>query len=811
MSFLHLLFTFLCFLALAACTQPPQSNQPSDISEFEFLPDGVLSHLVSTPRLVVRLAIYKDSINNERMGKVVVAWSDPTSHLTGHVDVKLRQAGQSNYLTELNNAPVNSTFMAPTILLTSGTHVSEPLCIEVTGWDLSATNYTFSSQNLPLVFCHKNTTETGADVAVNLDINSKTSVTINQTFPFLIATQNLGKYIAKDVVVTLTLPSALEFVSHTSLAFDCAALSPTEVRCARNRDMPVTRWGLPITLKSHSVSSDNNVTVSINTSSIDPNPTNNTFTQSITVTPEALCPTDVQTNEPFECQLPTTSETYTLTDAPAGMVVQPRSGFIRWTPTVEQTGSYQITTNAGSFNLTVNSGNPNPAGIYVSPEGNDANSGSAIEPLKTIQEAVDRATPGSTIYIRGGIYYNAEYQQPFAMRRTNGIAKITVSGTAESPITLRAFGNEFVKLISDESGLIFNAANYWIVDGLELEGSAQALNYNLAMQDWWADDNSRTGGRGITNADSQHITIQNCIVHDFPGSGVGSNGADFVHVKNNVIYNNGWWTTAGTHGVSNSYLTTTDPSTADQEKLVMEGNLVFGNQSLIISHVFSKGRVALTIDEGNGLHAQNNSRTFQGKARVENNLLLFNGKAGFGINTMDDVIVKNNAFYQNARVVTNAGELILKSSSAKSVVNNLFVPRTNRRTIKDSSDLYTNVGNNATVASNLDSALPSSVLHLSQVFQDPANNDFTGIPEGMGVPKTELERMSASISAYGIDIIAPTQMVDADYLHTMKQYIFDNWPASWQNLILEDEATGFEYTYAQRCQYPAAPSASICP
>jgi hypothetical protein len=104
--------------------------------------------------------------------------------------------------------------------------------------------------------------------------------------------------------------------------------------------------------------------------------------------------------------------------------------------------------------------------------------------------------------------------------------------------------------------------------------------------------------------------------------------------------------------------------------------------------------------------------------------LLFNGKAGFGINTMDFVTVKHNSFYQNARIVENASELVLQSSTPASVSDNLFSPRVDRTSIKDSSGLYTNVLANATMGSSLDTNLPASVQRLEAVFQNPEQLDF---------------------------------------------------------------------------------------
>jgi hypothetical protein len=526
----------------------------------------------------------------------------------------------------------------------------------------------------------------------------------------------------------------------------------------------------------------------------------------------------------YACQLNNTLGTgssFSILNAPTGMVVQAGSGVIQWTPSTAQVGAYKLTvvvsnsslSNQDTIDLNVVAGAADPAGIYVSSAGDDANPGTATLPFKTIQRAVTNLIPGTTVFVRGGEYRNADFGTDFATRSTNGVAKITASGDAQHWNTLRAFGNEFVHLKSDQNGITLNNVNYWIVDGLEVSGNTQSLTLEDAMQLWWSTDNSRIDGRGIVSNLSQHIVIKNCVIHDFSGAGINDTNSDFMSIENNVVYNNAWWSTSGVQGVANSGLLTTDASTANLEKIVLRGNLVFGNQSLIISHVFSKGFVTLAIDEGNGLHLQNNQKTYQGKALVENNLMLYNGKAGLGLNTIDGVTVRNNSFYQNSRV-GDAGELILQLSTASRVENNLFMPRPDRRTIQDPSNAYTNVLANATQASSLDSKLPASVMRLGQVFQNPQTLDFrpaTGVPDGMGVPETELNRMFEMVKTYGISVQSPTQVVDTDYLNRMKQLIFSTWVATQNTLTLEDKATGFIYSYAQRCQYPNPPSNTPCP
>lgn len=301
------------------------------------------------------------------------------------------------------------------------------------------------------------------------------------------------------------------------------------------------------------------------------------------------------------------------------------------------------------------------------------------------------------------------------------------------------------------------------------------------------------------------------MIHDFPDAGISANSAEYLTVSNNVVYNNGWWTTGGTHGISVSQMVST-PAGSGQETIQLTGNLVFGNQSLMISHVFSKGSATLAIDEGNGLHLQDSNKTYTGYALLRDNLLAFNGKAGLGINTMAGVKLLNNDFYLNARTV-DTGELRLQSSPMSLAAGNLFQPRMERMTIDDAAKAYTNVGVNATTGTSADGVLYPSVQRLPAVFANADTGDFTAassVPAGMGVSVSNLDRMKAKISEYGITLVAPNQVIDNDYLASVKKDIFSSWPLSYSNLVLNDPLTGYSYTYAQRCNYPSAPGSATC-
>ena len=106
--------------------------------------------------------------------------------------------------------------------------------------------------------------------------------------------------------------------------------------------------------------------------------------------------------------------------------------------------------------------------IYVGPAGSATGLGTLASPLATVQSAVDRATPGTTIKILAGTY--------------TGAVKIKTSGTAAAPIRITPAGNGPVTLTyaskpqacsnsqpaADRTITIANGADYWQIDGLAI-------------------------------------------------------------------------------------------------------------------------------------------------------------------------------------------------------------------------------------------------------------------------------------------------------------------------------------------------------
>ncbi len=106
-------------------------------------------------------------------------------------------------------------------------------------------------------------------------------------------------------------------------------------------------------------------------------------------------------------------------------------------------------------------GSAEAASYYVSPQGNDANPGTALgAPLRTIQKAINAAQPGDTILVRDGTY-----------RETVSTPR---SGTATARITIQNYQNEAV-IVSGTDPI----AGDWTADGNEVYRAAMPWNYHF--------------------------------------------------------------------------------------------------------------------------------------------------------------------------------------------------------------------------------------------------------------------------------------------------------------------------------------------
>jgi len=149
--------------------------------------------------------------------------------------------------------------------------------------------------------------------------------------------------------------------------------------------------------------------------------------------------------------------------------------------------------------------------VYVAPLGDDAQSGTFDQPLKTIAKAHSLVNPGDTIFVRGGRY--------------DLVTTITLSKSGSQAKAIHLFAYRDEKPLLDFSGMIVASSNrgiritgsYWYVKGLVIKGA---------------------GDSGMIINGSNNI-IEFCAFFENRDTGLQlDNGASFNRIINCDSYNN---------------------------------------------------------------------------------------------------------------------------------------------------------------------------------------------------------------------------------------------------------------------------------
>ena len=149
---------------------------------------------------------------------------------------------------------------------------------------------------------------------------------------------------------------------------------------------------------------------------------------------------------------------------------------------------------------------------YVSPNGNDTNSGTEALPWKTIQKACSSATAGSTVFIKAGTYDQANIV-------------VYVQGTANNYITFRNFQNDLVTIRRTDG------ASYKELFRIVNKSYIRFIGLHISGFSW-----SSWGGGFILRGNSNNIEIINCEFYNLngPGGAILSE-QDPVGTKNNLL------------------------------------------------------------------------------------------------------------------------------------------------------------------------------------------------------------------------------------------------------------------------------------
>ncbi len=420
---------------------------------------------------------------------------------------------------------------------------------------------------------------------------------------------------------------------------------------------------------------------------------------------------------------------------------------------------------------------------YVSGTGNDRNKGrSARDAFRTLQRAADLTKPGDTVLVMNGLYTKPGPDTE--------VLDIRRSGTAKKYIQYRAFPGHkpHIKLDNNYAGIRISAA-YIVIDGFTVEGNIPNLSLDEARRRALLPPDQRTEGldNSLFNSNGiyalprgeqkpHHLILRNNHVFNCPATGIAGNGADYVRIENNLVHNNAYYSAYATSGVSFYQNRNSDDSTA--AKMFVRNNVIYGNENKVPFWFSNENDPSgRAITDGNGIIVDDGRNTqsfvgdasvaYQGTTVIENNLIYDNGGRAVNIYSSDNVIVRYNTTYQNARAASINSELAVGDAADVAVLSNIFVARPDRKPLESYNTSRVSFENNL-----FSGGLGSPSYPGGTTVNVVRNGDFSVDLEGWGLSKaadagyTENTRDAFSRNCAYVD--------QGDHPNTYDVYLFQN-------------------------------------
>jgi hypothetical protein len=198
---------------------------------------------------------------------------------------------------------------------------------------------------------------------------------------------------------------------------------------------------------------------------------------------------------------------------------------------------------------TAGSESERPA-FFVATDGDDTNPGTESSPWATLQKAADSAVPGSTVFVRGGVYHQR--------------VDINVSGSeVEGSITFRNYPGEHpvldgAKLVvpADLSGMItVDSQRHVTIQGFEI-------------RNYWTSEAGHNPVGILVTGEADHVRILDNHVHDMGTTFQGKSGGDAFGI---AVYG-----TSATHAISDLVVARNEVDHLElgsSESLALNGNV----------------------------------------------------------------------------------------------------------------------------------------------------------------------------------------------------------------------------------------------
>lgn len=294
---------------------------------------------------------------------------------------------------------------------------------------------------------------------------------------------------------------------------------------------------------------------------------------------------------------------------------------------VESSKSIGTTSRVNEIQSDAEAETPVEDAYYVSPDGDDSNSGSKGQPFATLETAVNEVSGGGTIYLRGGIY-----------RRKKGVQITDVEGNSDARITVAGYPGERPVYRFDGP----------LPGGWDVEG-------------------------GIDLSNVHYLTIRNLVVRNSPNAGIGANRStnnrfeNIISFNNNIagigLYDNSSNNVLQNIAAANNYDRQTNGNNADGVQLshtknntVRNGRFCFnaddgldlwGSRSITVKDCLSWSNGRGDSDGGNGFKLGGDEES--GGHYVARNVAYHNRYGGFMYNTATlPMEVYNNTAWANS-------------------------------------------------------------------------------------------------------------------------------------------------------------------
>jgi parallel beta-helix repeat protein len=272
------------------------------------------------------------------------------------------------------------------------------------------------------------------------------------------------------------------------------------------------------------------------------------------------------------------------------------------------------------------------ATYYVSANGNDSNPGTSAQPWATLQKATDTVRAGDTVWVTDGNYTGCQ---------------ISTSGTQESPITFKAYGQN--ALINSGGptgdGIRLQNVNYITLEGFKLQGFSERC----------------IAARGATPEAPMHGNIiRGNICRNAASDGYYLSEFGDGLVEKNEIYDSGLADL--THGI---YL-----ANAGSKNTIIRGNLLSGTSGFQTNADLSIG--------GDGLVTG---------LVLENNIIVDSTGNGIWLDGVQNSLIQNNLIYGSGHHAFRAGQVDgAQGPKNLKIINNTFLAGSSGAAIKLTED-----------------------------------------------------------------------------------------------------------------------------